>query len=128
LIVEITRLYEPEATIGLISVGGLALGFTLERKWYGNRKNISCIPEDEYICKKHDSPTFGSVYKVCDVFGRSNILFHKGNVIDDTEGCILIGKSVGYLDGKRAVLSSSVAFNEFMSQLEFIDEFKLIIK
>ena len=128
MIVEIKRLYEPEATIGVISVGGLALGFTLERPWYGNRKNVSCIPADEYICKKHDSATFGTVYKVCDVFGRSNILFHKGNVIDDTEGCILIGKSVGYLGNKRAILSSSVAFNEFMSQLEFVDEFKLIIK
>jgi len=128
MIVEINRTYEPEATIGTLIVGGEVLGFTLERCWLGNRKNISCISTGSYICKKHDSPTFGKVYKVCDVYQRSNILFHVGNVIEDTEGCILIGSSVGYIDDKRAVTGSRIAFDSFIRELDGVDEFKLIIK
>jgi len=127
MIVEIKRNYEQGATIGTIIVSGETIGFTMELPWYGNKKNISCIPEGEYVCKKHDSATFGDVYEVCDVFGRSNILFHVGNSIEDTEGCILLGKYVGHENGKRWLYESKNALRTFKDHLFGYDEFLLII-
>jgi hypothetical protein len=128
MIVELIRVHEPEATTGILVVNSEILGFTMERGWYGNQRNISCIPTGEYICKKHESPTFGRVYKVCDVFGRSNILFHAGNKVDDTQGCILLGDRLGYENDIRWIYNSKNTLNRLFSELNNVDEFKLIIK
>ena len=128
MIVEIHRIYETEATIGTVIVGGQVLCFSLELPWYGNQKNISCIPEGSYICKRSFSPKFGEVYEITNVYQRSHILIHSGNTPDDIEGCILFGQRVGYLNDKRAVLDSKNALNEFYRELDAVDEFKLIIQ
>lgn len=57
--------------------------------------------------------------------GRSHILIHVGNTTDDTQGCPLIGSRVGVLGGKLAVLASKAAFDEFMAELDGVDEFIL---
>ena len=128
MIVEIHRVYEPSATIGTVVVGGEVLCFSLELPWYGNRKNISCIPEGSYLCKRSFSPKFGEVYEVSDVYKRSHILIHSGNTEDDIEGCILLGQRVGYLNDKRAVLDSKNALTQFYREVDSVDEFTLIIK
>jgi hypothetical protein len=61
-----------------------------------------------------DSPTFGPTFEVADVPGRTAILFHRGNVVRDTRGCILLGRRFGRLGAERAVLDSRAAFDEFL--------------
>lgn len=71
---------------------------TLERPWIFNERKVSCIPTGTYLVKRHVSPKFGQCLKVQDVKGRSDILFHSGNVVNDTLGCILVGLSAGSAD------------------------------
>lgn len=54
--------------------------------------------------------------------GRSGILIHSGNTIDDSWGCILLGKKTGHLDRKRAVLLSKPttrSFNQLFNHNDF---------
>lgn len=100
---------------------------TLERQWLDNRKGESCIPDADYICKRINSPKFGNTFEICDVLGRSNIEFHKGNLMMDSHGCVIVGEQFEPLDGKNGVLASGKAFDEFLQRTKEIDEFKLTI-
>jgi hypothetical protein len=71
------------------------------------------IPASDYVCDRHVSPSQGLVYKVLNVEGRTDILFHIGNNRQDTIGCILIGSSI---DDFRRITNSKLAFNEFMER------------
>lgn len=120
-------------------IGRIGQWYTLEEEDLNNTRNISCIPAGMYECKrsfysKGGYPTFW----VTSVPGRSNILFHKGNTEEDTQGCILLGKELGALmvkdednkdmrTPKIAVLKSGQAFDEFMKFLEGTDRFELQI-
>lgn len=92
--------------------------FTLERCWFGNKNNISCIPEDNYLLairKAEESKKFPyEHFKLYpDISGpkdndissypsdiiskdyvRSNILIHRGNWPREIQGCILISNSI----------------------------------
>lgn len=101
---------------------GLIL-YSLEQPWRDNEVNVSCIPEGEYLCTWHNSPSFGEVYLVNQVPNRSYILFHSGNIVDHTRGCILLGLRKGRLYNKPAVLSSRAAirkFNNILNKEDFI--------
>ena len=49
-----------------------------------------------------------------DVPGFSGIRIHTGNVIDDTDGCILVGRRI---DGTK-IAESRIAFRSLMATLE----------
>ena len=100
---------------------------TLEREWRNNEIGESCIPDGDYTCRRVNSPKFGNTFEVCDVLHRTAILFHKGNLMDDSHGCIILGEQFEPLDGRNAVLSSGKAFSEFIERTKDIDEFKLSI-
>ena len=101
---------------------------TLEREWKNNEKNVSCIPRGKYICRRIESSKFGNTFEVCDVPGRSHILFHPGNIEDDTHGCIITGKRIRMFKSKIAVLLSRISFKRFMRILNPDDCFELEIK
>lgn len=71
--------------------------YTLESPFKNNKKNISCIPDGDYVIKKHYSPIFKECIKVYDIDGisevkdRSDIFIHAGNCFNDTKGSILVG-------------------------------------
>lgn len=128
-IVELIRLEEgKDGTIGALKIDKEVFCWTLEPADKLNKPNESCIPIQQYICQKITSPKFGITFKVFDVPGRSNILFHKGNTKDDTLGCIILGSRVSNLKEKRAVLNSGETFNFFMKKIfpDFV--FHLTIK
>lgn len=100
---------------------------TLERPWRDNRRNVSCIPSGTYVCKRIISPKFGETFEVTDVVDRSHILFHKGNLAEDTHGCIIVGELFDPLEGEHAVLSSGKAFREFRHILDGEYQFTLVI-
>ena len=81
---------------------------TLERPWVFNERKISCIPSGTYLVKRHISPKFGQCFKIQDVKGRSDILIHSGNVVNDTLGCVLVGLTSGTVnDSDTAMVYSS---------------------
>lgn len=100
---------------------------TLERPWKFNQPELSCIPEGAYLCKRVDVPTFGETFEITDVPNRTKILFHWGNLVKNTLGCILLGEQFELLLGEPAIMRSKKAFNEFMNKLEPYEEFVLEI-
>ena len=77
---------------------------TLERPWIFNERKVSCIPTGTYLVKRHNSPKFGECFKIQDVKGRSDILIHSGNVVNDTLGCILVGLTSGTVDDSTTAM------------------------
>lgn len=114
-----------EGTFGVLRTPDGASWFSLELPWKDNKRQVSCIPEGTYTAKIRNSPRFGKVYHLQNVKDRSYILIHSGNYAGDeskgykshVEGCILLGKRVGTLDGQRAVMLSKPAIREFMDSL-----------
>ena len=101
---------------------------TLERRWEDNKTDVSCIPIGEYLCKRMISPKFGETFEVCDVPNRTGILFHKGNYMSDSKGCILLANGFGELNRQLAVTDSGAAFSRFIKYFAGENEFKLIIR
>ncbi|UOF78950.1 hypothetical protein [Microviridae sp.] len=99
-----------EGTFGVLLFGDMPICLTLELPWKDNEKNVSCIPDGKYTVARYISPRHGSCLKLFGVPGRSDILFHVGNTINDTEGCILVGQS--YYNG--GILNSRIAFAHLM--------------
>lgn len=114
-----------EGTFGVIVHGQRPICCTVEDPWNDNKKRISCIPEGEYTCVKHDGAHWSNVWELLDVPGRDAILIHSGNTIDDTMGCILVGDKHGKVNGKYGVLNSSITLNYLRSKLP--DTFKIRI-
>ena len=118
--------YSPMGTFGrlILPKDGYSC-FTVERPWMGNRQNVSCIPEGRYVMRKRYSPvverTSGGDYtegwQVTEVPERTFIMLHPGNHMENVEGCIAVGKGLGFINGKWAVTSSRDAFREVMEAL-----------
>jgi len=87
---------------------------TLEPRDEENAPFISSIPAQQYLCRRYESDKFGKTWEVMNVPERSSILFHPGNVAEDTEGCIILAQHYGKLREGRAVLNSGRTFSEFM--------------
>jgi len=110
-----------QGTLGMLLVNDMRF-FTMELPWKENKRNKSCIPFGEYQCELITSPHFGRVYHIKDVPNRSHILMHVGNWagnIDhgyktDSDGCILLGETPGYIAGQLCVTSSKKALEHFL--------------
>ena len=128
VIAELKRVEESQdGTIGVLLIEKEVQCFILENRSWQNKPFVSCIPPGVYVCKRITSPNHGVTFEVQDVPGRSGILFHIGNISENTEGCLLTGRRVGCLNGKRAVLDSVGAFRDFIARLSGVDEFKLVV-
>ena len=128
-IVEIIRIEESEAgTFGVLRIDKRAFCVTLEPPDRLNATGRSSIPAQQYICRRVNSPTYGNTFEVTDVPGRTHVLLHPGNVVDNTEGCILLAQHYGKLRGDRAVLNSGDTFRAFMACMAKEREFHLTIR
>lgn len=125
-ILEIVRLEEySRGTLGILRVQKIVQMWTLEPADFLNQQRISSIPAQQYEVVRWQSPHFGETFMVKDVPGRTNILFHTGNTIQDTEGCIILGS--GLLGNEQGVSESRKAFDRFMRLLEGYDKAHLTI-
>lgn len=115
-----------EGTFGKLTFKNSQL-YTVELPWNHNQPRVSCIPAGAYLVMPYRSHRFGNCYKVKDVPGRSDILFHAANFGGDArkgyacdlKGCIGIVRRIGTLrapNGKLqlAGLVSRPAFDMFM--------------
>jgi len=108
--VVIQRMKTSNGTMGILTIENKPVCVTLERPWLDNQVDISCIPAGIYVCERIESPKYGTTYRVNDVPGRTKILFHHGNWIHESKGCILTGTSFGI----GGVCSSMRARKKFM--------------
>ena len=124
-------------TYGVLLNNGKPFALTLERQWLGNMPGVSCIPKGEYNVLRciaspeygfKNSPRFGDTFHVQNVPYRSKILFHKGNLDDDSHGCILVGSEFGELGTEVGILNSKKGFGRFMKLLKGQSEFGLTIE
>ena len=114
-------------TFGVLRHGQVPFVLTLERPWNDNQQDISCIPAGRYRCRAIRSPKFGNTYEVCDVPGRAHVLFHQGNTIEDTHGCILVGEEFSGTWESPMLVSSQRGFGELVKYLDGVREFDLVI-
>jgi len=118
--IEIVRLEERHryGTFGMLKINKELLCVTLEPPDRLNEQDRSSIPAQQYYCYPHTSPKFGPTWRVADVPGRENILFHAGNTLHNTSGCILLAEHFGKLNGDRAILNSGKTFKMFLKIME----------
>lgn len=121
--------YNEDGTFGMLYIDDEFLCYTMEPEDKGNKKNISCIPLGEYVCKRIRSHKFGNTFEVTDVPNRSAILIHSGNTEDDTRGCLILGDVVGLDENKNkiGVFGSKKAFKKFFEKTIEVNEFNLNI-
>ncbi len=87
------------------------------------------IPAGKYSCKRvfdrvtHGGSIIKTTFEVM-VPGRTGILFHIGNSIVDTRGCILPGVEIG----ENLILKSRIGFNKFLARTQDISEFSLEVQ
>ncbi len=106
---------DDDVTLGMLKIKDVAHDpiYTLENPWLDNRAWSSCIPPDTYVAEKYDGFKYKNVYQIMGVPHRSGILFHKGNFVRQTFGCILLGLKSGILNDKPAVMDSGDAMDYF---------------
>lgn len=119
--------HSERGTWGVLRYGQVPFALTLEEPWRDNQPNISSIPLGLYQCRRVDSPHFGNTFLVENVPGRSHILFHKGNTLEDTQGCILVGEEFGGTFEQPRLVSSQHGFSEFLALLDGQSNFGLEI-
>lgn len=117
----------PIGTFGVLINNTIPFVITRELPWYDNRKNLSCIPTGIYTCKRTNSPKFGETFEILNVPNRTNILFHQGNFIHDTQGCILVAEKFEYINNAPIISESKIGFKEFMDLQQDTDTFNLTI-
>lgn len=109
---------ETETLGSLYGFSGSLLAKTMELPWRDNDHNVSCIPLGVYwvhlelTSPKHPYPH----YRVEDVPGRLNILWHKITFVKDLLGCTGIGSAFADLnkDGVPDIIQSTVALENLV--------------
>jgi hypothetical protein len=114
--------------VGEINTAGEPFAVTCEEVWRDNAPNVSCIPTGFYLCRRFNSPKFGPTYEITGVNGRSLILFHPGNDIRHTEGCVLTAEQFERLEGRMSVAQSRKGFDELLERVKGLDEFALSVR
>lgn len=119
----------------LISEDGCFVALVIERT-YANKgkKSRPKLKHGEYTCVKgmhrlasmeKDFETF----EVSGVTGHTGILFHVGNYPEDSDGCLLVGRGIGYRkNGEKMICDSRKKFAEFMEMLKDHSEFTLKVE
>lgn len=84
----------PDGTLGLLEAPGLAL-VSLERPGLGLHPRIE---PGAFVCVLSTHPREGVCYELQNVPGRTAILIHPANVMEQLLGCIALGMSPSSFD------------------------------
>lgn len=120
----------PDGAFGMLVQDGLPFALTLERT-YGEQLEPQAlkIPPGLYVCRRRAYNRGGyDSYEITGVDGHTLLLFHKGNLEHDSDGCVLLGRRLGLLGGSPAILESSQAFADFMRRTAGRDAWQLRIR
>jgi hypothetical protein len=109
--------------VGDSDAAGTPFAVTLERT-FGSELDVT-IPVGEWRCHRSFFYRGGySTYEI-EVPGHSRVLFHRGNVETDSEGCVLVAEEFGVLKQTAAVLNSGHGFMEFLQHCGGREAFEL---
>jgi len=115
---ELHRITQSDTgTLGYLLLRNRILCVTLELPWKNNKQHVSRIPQGSYLCNRIESPRFGWTYHVVGVPDRGEIIFHEGNTIADTRGCILCGSWIAPHNSQFTICKSLKAKNTFLESL-----------
>lgn len=128
--------YRDDGIFGeLIDDQGQHFCYTLQHAYDSDNGDGSYLPKvlpGTYKCVRGqhqlahmDKPFL--TFEITGVSGHTNILFHKGNYNDDSEGCVLLGTSITKA-GSWMLSSSAPMFNKFMQLQNNINEFTLTVE
>lgn len=129
-ILELIRLEEHETygTFGVLKINKGVFCVTLEPPDRENQRSVSSIPAQQYTCRRYSSAKYPDTFEVTNIPGRSKVLFHPGNIVEHTQGCIILGQYFGKFRDDRAVLNSGKTFREFMSLMGDAQELHLTVR
>lgn len=89
MVLTLHRTYFSEGTQGIIEWNDTIVCYTIELPWLQNQKQISCVPEGEYVLQKRFSKKYGWHIQLQNVADRDLILFHPANdALKELKGCI----------------------------------------
>lgn len=134
--IELVRVaIAPEGCFGVLLIDGVPAGpVTIERTYplvesRPRGPQFVKIPSGRYRCVRTMYHRGGyESFEVTGVLGHSRLLWHAGNVEEDSEGCILVGQRFGFLSGRPCVISSRLAFGEFMRLTGGRQSFDLLVR
>lgn len=98
----------------------------------GSRCYVPKIPAGRFRCVRGRHRLHGmadpfETFEVTGVEGHTNLLFHWGNYNADSEGCILVGRSIARGRGCTMIAQSRGAFADLMAHLGNVDAFWLYV-
>lgn len=112
----VRKTYTEQSTIGTLSINGVHECYTLEDKVRAVKiKGATAIPAGIYEV----TITFSEKFKqplplLLNVPNYAGVRIHSGNTAADTEGCVLVGRSMGVDE----VRGSRVAFRALYGKIE----------
>lgn len=95
----------------------------MEREWKFNRRNVSCVPRDEYTLERHSSPKYpdtwavigdGVAHYASENKPRFACVVHQAVFPTDLEGCLAPALSIG-------------AAGEALGSREAMDKLRLLL-
>lgn len=126
--IRVKRIWSNDTgTFGVMCDTGGPFAVTVELPWRNNAVRVSCIPAGLYSIDRVKSPKFGNTFGISNVEGRTHILLHRANTIDDLLGCIGVAEAFNVVNGVRGVTESAKGFAEFLKLLEGESEAELLI-
>lgn len=121
----------PDSTASILRHGSKFLGFIIEDGHRAVKEHgKSRIPPGEYTIQPKKEGKFYSKYKEAlghqwvphlqDVPGFDQILIHSGNYVSDTDGCLLINSTLGYMEKANLYYGggSMIAYKKLYAYLD----------
>lgn len=119
--------YTPHGTFGKLSVGPFEC-FTVENPVGTNRPFVDCIPEGCYpLVLEHSAKFEKHLWELKNVPGRNETKVHNANTHTEVEGCIGVGKDLGFVNGLWAVTSSRLTLVRFMDAMHGVPDAEILI-
>ena len=119
----IVRVIEEDGAFGMmLGDDGVPFAVTLERTFEDKRV---VVVDGEYICPKDFYHGGGYATFGIPVEGHTRVLFHKGNVEENSLACVLVGEKFEPFNGKPGIAESGKGFSEFMARYGAEEAFRL---